>query len=296
MFVDAETPTGTINGTNALFTLSYAPSPAVSLLLVKNGLVQRTGTDYTLSGVAITYLPGAIPQVGDTHLAWYRTGESFGAAAPGIYRSAAVALIADRLGQRTGLEAKIITELQMAQMQLEGTEPLPWFLKQTATLTTTAAVATVALPDDFIREFEDAAQRGTLWVPNDEGTGYKAMLKDSFQHLMGQDPESGKPTHYALLGSMAYLFPTPDAAYALSLYYYANDLKLDSDIKNGWLAYAPDLLVAWAGFNIARFLRDLQAVDLFRADIAGAQARMAQRAIARAVTHTDPRLHGFEDD
>ena len=56
------TPSGVIDGVNATFTLLYAP-----LLIFKNGVLQSAGSDYTLSGLTMTYLAGAIPVVGDTH-------------------------------------------------------------------------------------------------------------------------------------------------------------------------------------------------------------------------------------
>lgn len=71
-FVDGETPTGTIDGVNATFTLANAPSPATSLILYLNGVRLRVGTHYTLSGATITYLAGSIPQTGDAHVADYR--------------------------------------------------------------------------------------------------------------------------------------------------------------------------------------------------------------------------------
>lgn len=71
-FVDAETPQGAIDGVNARFTLSSAPNPGGSLQLYRNGLLQRAGVDYTLSGNTVTFLAGALPQPGDTLVAWYR--------------------------------------------------------------------------------------------------------------------------------------------------------------------------------------------------------------------------------
>ena len=74
-YSDAEVPGGTVNGVNATFTLAAAPSPAVSLLLHRNGLLQTAGIDYTLSGNTITFLTGAIPQstpTPDGLVAWYR--------------------------------------------------------------------------------------------------------------------------------------------------------------------------------------------------------------------------------
>ncbi|MGA2116389.1 MAG: hypothetical protein ABSH56_16730 [Bryobacteraceae bacterium] len=72
-FIDAELPAGTINGVNASFTLANAPSPAASLDLYRNGLRLAAGSDYYLSGNAITFVSAATPQTGDTLLADYRT-------------------------------------------------------------------------------------------------------------------------------------------------------------------------------------------------------------------------------
>ena len=77
-FVDGEVPKGTIDGRNPSFTLSFAPSPQVSLQLYRNGLLLALGVDYLLSGNTITFLAGAIPQAGlngqpgDSLLAIYR--------------------------------------------------------------------------------------------------------------------------------------------------------------------------------------------------------------------------------
>ncbi len=73
-FVDSETPLGTVDGANATFTLGAAPNPAGSLKLFRNGLLQKQGLDYTLTGNTITFLGAAIPQPGDVLLADYRTG------------------------------------------------------------------------------------------------------------------------------------------------------------------------------------------------------------------------------
>ena len=65
-----ETPTGTVNGTNAAFTLAAAPSPAASLKLFVNGqLMAAAGEDYTLSGANITFVTA--PPTGSILRAWY---------------------------------------------------------------------------------------------------------------------------------------------------------------------------------------------------------------------------------
>ena|SRR3990167_593564 len=78
IFVDNETPTGTIDGTtgsdgNAAFTLANTPNPTGSLMLFMTGVLQLQGTDYTLVGATITYVAPKIPISGnDWHRAWYR--------------------------------------------------------------------------------------------------------------------------------------------------------------------------------------------------------------------------------
>lgn len=65
----AEVPAGVINGVNAVFTLVNSPNPANSLQLQKNGVYMTQGVDYNLAANVITYVAGAIPQVGDAHVA-----------------------------------------------------------------------------------------------------------------------------------------------------------------------------------------------------------------------------------
>jgi uncharacterized protein YoxC len=72
VFVDSETPGGSVNGTNTAFTLANSPSPATSFALFRNGLLQSPGVDYTLSGMAITFLSASTPQAGDIIQASYR--------------------------------------------------------------------------------------------------------------------------------------------------------------------------------------------------------------------------------
>jgi hypothetical protein len=71
-FSDGETPAGTINGTNPVFTLTFTPSPMGSLDLYLNGLMMKQAVDYTLSGNTITFLTVSTPHTGDVLLASYR--------------------------------------------------------------------------------------------------------------------------------------------------------------------------------------------------------------------------------
>ena len=65
-YIVRETPTGTVNGSNATFTLANTPLSGTEHVFV-NGVLQNpgTGNDYTISAATITFLTGAIPQTGD---------------------------------------------------------------------------------------------------------------------------------------------------------------------------------------------------------------------------------------
>lgn len=76
-YVNAETPTGTIDGTNATFTLASSPVAANTggraLTIFLNGLalLEGAGEDYTVSGATITFVATCKPQTGDKLRASY---------------------------------------------------------------------------------------------------------------------------------------------------------------------------------------------------------------------------------
>jgi len=70
--VFGEVPSGVVGGGNAVFGLVDVPA-LNSLMLFKNGMLQRAGTgyDYVLVSKTITFEAGNLPQTGDTLLAAY---------------------------------------------------------------------------------------------------------------------------------------------------------------------------------------------------------------------------------
>jgi hypothetical protein len=74
IFVNNETPSGTIDGTNTAFLLAFAPSPPASLQLFRNGLQLSPGIDYILSNRTVMFFLGATPVPGDVLSASYRYG------------------------------------------------------------------------------------------------------------------------------------------------------------------------------------------------------------------------------
>jgi hypothetical protein len=81
-FIDGETPTGIVDGSNTSFTLSAVPNPAASLAVYRNGILMKATFDYTLTGNSVAFITAAAPQPGDTLLASYRNGASSGSSSP----------------------------------------------------------------------------------------------------------------------------------------------------------------------------------------------------------------------
>ena len=67
-----EVPTGTINGTNDVFTLANPPTAGSEEVYLNGVLLQSGGEDYAISSATITFVAGAIPQTGDRLLVSYR--------------------------------------------------------------------------------------------------------------------------------------------------------------------------------------------------------------------------------
>src|SRR5205807_10371728 len=67
-----ETPAGLVDGANTSFVLSAVPNPATSLVVYRNGVLQKAGLDYSLAGNVLQFVSGATPQPGDTLLTSFR--------------------------------------------------------------------------------------------------------------------------------------------------------------------------------------------------------------------------------
>jgi len=73
-FVDAEIPSGTLDGANATFTLANTPSPSNSTAVYRNGLLLKQTGDYNITTNTVLFVAGAIPQPADSLLVSYRIG------------------------------------------------------------------------------------------------------------------------------------------------------------------------------------------------------------------------------
>lgn len=75
-YYDGELLQGAVDGVNATFRLNDGPNPASSLYLFRNGLLLKTGVDYTVSFDTVTFMPSTTPRTGDVMQAWYRVDSS----------------------------------------------------------------------------------------------------------------------------------------------------------------------------------------------------------------------------
>ncbi len=80
-FVDSQSLAGIVDGSNTSFGLSAVPDPVGSLAVYRNGMLQKTGLDYNLTGSTVQFMAAATPQPGDTLLASFRTGSGDGGTA-----------------------------------------------------------------------------------------------------------------------------------------------------------------------------------------------------------------------
>lgn len=196
-----------------------------------------------------------------------------------MVRDDAVAIIRNRLGNRTGYDTQIVDEMKLSQTKLEHLQELPWFLLTRKTdYATVASTQTVAVVTGFLREFEDVP----LYVVDSDGAD-QALDKDDFDvmHRSGNFLTPGQPTNYDLIGTNFYLFPTPNAIFTLKSFYYAAAAVLSTNVENVWLANAPELLIADAGMNIARYLRDPIAFGFFKESRAEAYSLLQVENVAR---------------
>jgi hypothetical protein len=134
--------------------------------------------------------------------------------------------------------------LGLIQERLETDAFLPWFLISTEqSLTLTATNRSVALPADFLREWD---QFPVYLYDATQADPYTRLNKDEFDVLESKYAgASGPPAEYALNGVSLEFFPTPKAGATARWKYYQEQAPLsDAILDNAWTANATDLLVA----------------------------------------------------
>jgi hypothetical protein len=129
---------------------------------------------------------------------------------------------------RTDLGAAIPDFIALFETAAKAELPLRTRYNLAATtLTTTAGVATVALPADFL----EARALVNQTDPKDVLDPYTpAALYTQFP-----DGQGGRPRGFTTVGGTLELAPKPDAAYGLKLYYYQRITPLSNEAPTNWL-------------------------------------------------------------
>jgi hypothetical protein len=186
-----------------------------------------------------------------------------------MLRDAAVGLIAQRLGNRSDLTARIILEMQLVQADtLERHHWLPWFLETEFN----DAVAgygdpRISMPPEFLQEIEDE----TLWMRNRSETEWQPLDRVASDQATKNTTTTGRPEAYTISGEYLVLLPYAlDQDYLLSWRYYGAATVLDTNIENKWLKYAPKLLIAATCYALAEHVERRELKPEFQADITAA--------------------------
>lgn len=166
-------------------------------------------------------------------------------------------LIADRLGNRSAMDGRIVMELDASQEYHEQSPFHPWFLAASTTVVATSSV--VSLPTDFIAPLEDQE----LLLDMDSGEPLVSLFDWQVGSLRLQ---TGRPRYYVLGPTQVALYPAPSEPASLRLSYYARQplvSSLSAGGTNQWLVFAPLVLANYAGAKIAMHLRGLEVSQLF---------------------------------
>lgn len=210
-------------------------------------------------------------------------------------RDEAVAMIKLQLGFRSNQDENIVTCLKTAQVQLELQPTKPWFLvSEDSFKRVTVGEQRVPLPSDFLQEHED----GCLYYVPDDADGpedHVLLYKDDYDVLKGNfaNEASGPPQAYCILGKYFRVFPVPDDQYVIRMTYYKQDTVLSTNVENGWLKYAPFLMMGKAGKMIAGGpLRDAEAMKVFQGWEAEGLLALSGQETARNVTNHSRQVGG----
>lgn len=201
-------------------------------------------------------------------------------------------LLMGRLGDRAepALRATCVLEAQLVQQtELEGGAFLPWFLvsrSQTGTLSVGAREHVV--PTGFIRELDEES---ALLVTNPAGNEITLIKKpyDELRRWHGLEATADVPENYCLSGSHFLIFPLPNLALATRYRCYKGATLLNDDgVETSWSRYAPDLLLAHTGYNVAtKHLAWPEKAAEFKDDKSTAMGRLIAMDTARAEANID---------
>ncbi len=186
--------------------------------------------------------------------------------------------------QDTSIDARILAELIAAQETLEDGTTLPWFLHTQASRSVVGVHDSFSLSSypGFLRVAEDDFGLRVEDLTREDETLVKLQRQDTYGQLLryssGEADAATLPDSYCILGTTVHVRKKQvvDRTYYLS--YYREDVTIPA-VGNStlWTINVPDLIMAEAGINVARYLRDSEALQLFTALRGAKYAEMVRR-------------------
>jgi hypothetical protein len=205
-----------------------------------------------------------------------------------------IAALRFRLGNKKGIDADILREIQFAQTRLQEDPTIEyWFLLNLSTIVLPEGQAEIPFPDGFIRESE-----GNLPYI-DLGTSFPELEKMTMSHARNCFGAGvGMPRAYSLGDNVLQVYPIPDKQYNLRFSYIRQEPVLTTDPvmgTNAWTTEAMQMLLNKAGIPLAQALRDKDALAAFTNDFNVAFAEMMTRVVQREEANFDHQRGGHDD-
>ena len=188
-----------------------------------------------------------------------------------MFLSEVVQIIQDRLGFRADLDAKIKTNIRLAQTELENGDIMPWFLLTHVILPSVPeSNDRVLIPSGYLGIPEEESQ--SSWIIIGDDTEPCELHRDDWAHIIAMrqagyteidlfDVSYQEGTGYVMLVGPGE--PSESVLIAFAYYSSAKELTEDED-ENAWLSFAPEYLIGGAGKKIAAALRDKDAITYFQ--------------------------------
>lgn len=198
-----------------------------------------------------------------------------------------------RLGNKKGIDADIIREINFAQTRLEEDPTIPyWFLVNFNSIVLTVDVKDVPFPTLFLREYDGVLP--SLLI-EDEYIPLERLDLSEARARYGLT--TGQPRAYVIVDNLFQVFPTPDKQYILDFpNIQSQEILADpTTLTNSWTKDAAQMLMNKAGIALSQALRDKDALANFTNDFNVAFAEMTTRVIAREDANMDHQRGGHDD-
>ncbi len=203
-----------------------------------------------------------------------------------------IAALRFRLGNKKGLDADILREINFAQERLEKEPTLDyWFLVNFSTILLTQGDNNIPFPTGYLREYDDHLP--SLIVSG----GYVPLLRLSLEDARAEfGTASGAPRAYTIVDGLFKVFPTPDKEYQMDLpFIKAQPILTEVVVENEWTLEASQILMNKAGIALSQALRDQEALANFTNDFNVAFGEMASRVVQREEANMDRQRGGYAD-